>query len=274
MYSNLNIVQYDRGNLGEFTSLLLYNKLIKNDIDVFECSRNLNGFNFQDFDGSFDALMYDPIRPNIDSVSFQRMLFGSSVYECLLNNEPQRARYIFNQMVCIKNDYPFDSVETIYGLPLRRKTYEYPNKTIVTRIHNFDYFDLKETFDQATIYNIHCRPSKRWIFKFLFFYKKHLDHQQNQLRLSKGLQYYWDYNWEINQSFNDSYINLDCYELFKGNPLIFDQSVVPLLQSNFEQNNQILKQYGLDYRDNFISSNDLLSIVSRFFKLGEHNGSS
>ena len=270
MYNNLKIVQYDRGNLGEFTSLLIQG--IDNPVQY---KRKLNGFYFMDFDGSLDALMYDPHRPNIESVAFQRMLFGSSVYECLLNNDYQRARFIFNQMVCIKSDYPNDSIETLYGIPIRRKTYEYPSdKTIVTRIHNFDYFNLTDVFDGATVYNLHCRPSKRWIFKFLFFYKKHLDHEQNALRFANGLEEYWDFNWNTNQRLNDSYINLDCYELFKGNPLIFDQSVTPLLLANFEQNNQILKSFGLDHNDNYVSPNDLLKIVSGLFKLGELNGSS
>jgi len=105
MYEGLTIVQYDRGNMGEFVCLSLYKKIFGTNV-YFEKRKNDLGWSFQNIDGSLDSLLYDYHRDSIDSVTLQEYVFNSSVYENLLAENYSEARKILNAMINYRIDNP------------------------------------------------------------------------------------------------------------------------------------------------------------------------
>jgi len=269
-YKDLKIVQYDRGNMGEFISLMLHSMFYEPVLD--HRRKDLNSYNFMAYDGSLDSLLYDMHR-SAEPVTMQNEMFGTCVYDCMLRGQVDRARSIFAEMTKLRQLHPKIKVDDVFS----RGDYSYsylddmsPNYDCITRIHNFHRISLEDYFPGSTIYSVFCPPEKRWIFKFLYFYKKKLDN--NQERLQRGLREFWDFNWNMNQNYDDRYIMIDCYEIFAGGNLFFDKSLCPVIKRNSESNIDILKKFNLDYRMDYVSSDDLLGIVSSFFQSGDYHG--
>lgn len=268
MYEGLTIVQYDRGNLGEFISLSAYKKIFG--VDVYSERRKNNlGWYFMNIDGSLDSMLYDYHRSYIESVSMQRYLFGSCVYENLLKENYDEARKIFHAMVNYRKNNPDCSPEKLIPFTLPDPDYSYDSSTkVLTRIHNFDDIYLRKAFPGAEIINIYCRPEKRWIFKFLYMHKKHQDSViNNTQRFSQGFNNFWNFNWNKNLDIKYGCHNIDCYDVFLGNTVdYFGPEFNADFADNFNSNKNMLELYGLDYTRDYVSSDELLAIVRNIYK--------
>lgn len=264
IYKDLKIVQYDRGNMGEFISLMLHSMFYEPVLN--HRNIDLNSYNFMPYDGSLDSLLYDTYR-TAESVKIQNDMFGTCVYDCMLESKVEIARKIFCEMSKLRNVYPRERADDLYFKGNYKDAYLDhidPSYDYITRIHNFHGIRIENYFPKSNIYAIFCPPKKRWIFKFLYFYKKSMDN--NRDRLKRGLKDFWDFNWKINQDFDDRYIMIDCYELLTGGNLFFDKSLYPVIKHNSESNLDILRKFNLDYKMDYVSSDDLLDIVSSFFR--------
>lgn len=263
IYKPLKIVQYDRGNMGEFISLMLHSMFYEP--VLHHRNKNLNSYNYMQYDGSLDSLLYDMHRIP-EPVKIQNEMFGTCVYECMLEGQVDRSRRVFSEMVKLRQLYLGEQVDDVYW----RGDYAYsyleniePDYDCITRVHNFHDISIGDYFPESTVYCVFCPPEKRWIFKFLYFYKKRLDN--NQERLRRGLRDFWDFNWNSNQRADSRYIMIDCYELLAGGNLFFDKSLYPVIKHNSESNLDILRKFNLDYKMDYVASDDLLDIVSSFF---------
>lgn len=266
-YENMTIIQYDRGSLGEFICLSLYKKYFGE--SLYDSKRkNGLGWYFQKHDSLLDGLMYDYHRPNIESVNIQRSIFGTCIYEEILAGNYETARNISHAMINYRklnrDTDPTDIL--IFYLPQPDYTYDSSSK-LLTRMHVFDDIDLTQVYPGAEIVNVFCPPEKRWIFKFLFMYKKKLDAKFNMdQRFSDGVDNYWNFNWSRNLTPKDGLINLNCYELFLGNTndLIGAEYSTQLLD-NFAENVSMLEAHNLDYTRDNVSSDELLAIVKNIY---------
>jgi len=262
MYEGLTIVQYDRGNMGEFVCLSLYKKIFGTNV-YFEKRKNDLGWSFQNIDGSLDSLLYDYHRDSIDSVTLQEYVFNSSVYENLLAKNYSEARKILNAMINYRIDNPDCHPEKIDMFNISDPNYSYnPFKRVLTRIHNFDNLDLNIAFPGAEIINVYCRPEKRWIFKFLYMYKKHKDSPEDSIgRFSKGFDKFWEFNWNTNLLPKEGAINIDCYNIFLGKTDYFGSEFDNVFYNNYCENRMMLESYGLDYTRDNVSREELCGII-------------
>ena len=262
-YKNLKIVQYDRGSMGEFISLMLHSTFYEPVLQ--HRKKELNSYNFMPYDGSLDSLLYDTHRV-AESVKIQNRLFGTCAYECMMQGRVEDTRNIFSHMTKLRNVYPQERADDLYFKGGYEDVYlesSEPEYDFITRIHNFHKIKIEEYFPDSTIYSVFCPPEKRWIFKFLYFYKKSLDN--NTERLKRGLIDFWDFNWNINESYSDRYIMIDCYDLLTGSNLFFNETLYPIIKQNSESNLEILREFDLDHRLDNVASDDLLGIASSFF---------
>jgi hypothetical protein len=267
MYEGLTIVQYDRGNLGEFICLSLYKKMFNVDV-YFEKRKNNLGWYFMNIDGSMDALMYDYHRPRIESVTFQKLVFNSCIYEELLAGNIASARNIMNGMINYRLENPDIAPENLELRLLSNPDTSYdPTKKTLTRIHNFDNIDLAAAFPGAEIVNVYCRPEKRWLFKFFFMLKKSEDgFENNSQRLKNGIEEFWNFNWNKNLEYKEGAVNIDAYDIFLGNVVEpFNKDFESIFKENFETNNALIKIYNLDHTRDYVSSDELLNIVKSLY---------
>ena len=266
-YENMTIVQYDRGCMGEFISLALHKKIFGE--DKFTEKRNNNlGWYFMNIDGTIDSFLYDYHRPNIESVVMQRSLFGTCVYEEMKAGNVAEVQRITHAMINFRKHVGNVSPENIVVYELPDPDYSYDStEKVLTRIHNFDNIDLLEFFPGANVINVYSPPEKKWIFKYLFMYKKHKDGVVNQLqRFSEGVDEYWNFNWNKNLSYNSKYTNVNCYEYFLGNTVDpLDSSFASVLKDNYDENVAYLQANGLDYTRNNVGSDELLTIVRNIY---------
>lgn len=271
-YENMTIVQYDRGNMGEFMCLLLYKKIF-GEAKYEEKRPNNLGWYFMNVDGTIDCMLYDYQRPNIESVAMQRAIFGTCVYEEILAGNFVEARKITHAMINYRKLNPNGSPENINAIDLPDPDYSYdPEHKVLTRIHSFDDIDLTKVFPGAHIYNLYAPPEKRWIFKFLYLYKKHRDSVENTLqRLSCGIEEFLEFNWVRNREPRDGLINVNCYDIFLGNTNdIIGSEYSEVLAENFANNKSMLDKFGLDYRRNDVSKEELLPILSQIYSKYEY----
>jgi len=267
MYENMTIVQYDRGSLGEFICLSLYKKYFN--VDLYDSKRQGGlGWFFMRHDLTLDCLLYDYHRPNIESVDLQRAIFGTCVYEEILAKNYEEARKITHAMINYRktnqNTHPGEVIIMDLGDP--DYSYNKENK-ILTRLHVFDDINMSEVFPGAEIVNVYCPPEKRWIFKFLFMYKKHRDSvQNNKQRTINGIDEFWNFNWVRNLEYKEGYNNINVYDMFLGktNDLL-DQNYSSQLLDNFEANKAMLELFNLDYKRNNVTSDELLPIVKNIW---------
>lgn len=267
MYENMTIVQYDRGNLGEFICLSLYKKYFN--VDLYDSKRqNGLGWFFMGRDATLDCFLYDYHRPNVESVKLQRAIFGTCVYEELLAKNYEDARRITHAMINYRKSNPDVPPEQVNMIDLSDPDYSYDSSSkILTRIHIFDDVDMSRAFPGAEIINVYCPPEKRWIFKFLFMYKKHLDSvQNNQQRTSNGVDEFWNFNWVRNLEYKEGLTNINVYDMFigKSNDL-FDSTFTEQLLDNFEANKAMLELFNLDYKRNNVTSDELLPIIRSIY---------
>lgn len=272
MYENMTIVQYDRGNMGEFMCLLLYKKIF-GEAKYEEKRPNNLGWYFMNVDSTVDCLLYDYHRSTVESVNNQRAVFGTCAYEEILAGNYEEARRIMHAMINYRKQHPNTSPEALNVMELPDPDYSYdPDHKVLTRIHAFDPMDLTKVFPGATIYNLYSPPEKRWIFKFLYLYKKHRDSVENTLqRLTNGLDEFWNFNWVRNCEPKDGLINIDCYEIFLGNT---NEHIGPeyadVLAENFENNKSMLERFGLDHTRDNVSSEELLAILTEVYSKYEY----
>ena len=267
MYDNLTIVQYDRGNMGEFMCLLLHKKIF-GEAKYDEKRPNNLGWYFMNVDGTIDCMLYDYQRMNIESVVMQRAVFGTCVYEELLAGNFEDARLITHAMINYRKQYPNGSPENIQIVDLPNPDYSYdPSHKVLTRIHAYDNLDLTKAYPNAKIYNLYSPPEKRWIFKFLYLYKKHRDSVENTLqRLSCGLDEFINFNWVRNLEPKEGLININCYDIFLGKTNdIITSDYKEILIENFETNKSMLDRFGLDYKRNDVSKEELLPILAQIY---------
>jgi len=272
MYENMTIVQYDRGNMGEFMCLLLYKKIF-GEAKFSEKRPNNLGWNFMKIDSTIDGMLYDYHRPNIESVNIQRSIFGTCIYEEILAGNYQDARNITHAMINYRKLNPNIVPEHISIIDLPNPDFSYDNNhKVLTRIHAFDKFDLTKVFPGAQIYNLYSPPEKRWIFKFLYLYKKHRDSVENTLqRLNNGLEEFLDFNWNRNLELKEGLINVNSYDLMLGktNENISDEFNAILLE-NLEENKSMLEKFGLDYTRDNVSKEELLPILTQIYSKYEY----
>lgn len=154
-----------------------------------------------------------------------------------------------------------------YDLPDPDFNYNSSSSRIITRIHIYDDIDLKAAYPGAEIINVYCPPEKRWIFKFLYMYKKHQDTRKNNLeRFKNSIDEFWNFNWSQNLDYKSGLVNINAYDVFIANENdIFDSSFSSIMMSNFARNNSILQQNGLDYTRDNVSSEELLSIIKNVY---------
>lgn len=267
MYEGLTIVQYDRGNLGEFICLSAYKKIFGVDV-YFERRKNNLGWYFMNIDGSLDSMLYDYHRTKVESVTIQKYVFGSCVYENLLSGNYDEARKILHAMINYRKSNPDCAPESLIPFDLPDPDYSYDSsKKVLTRIHNFDNIDLSLAFPGSEIINVYCRPEKRWIFKFLYMYKKHQDSLLNNTqRFSKGFDEFWNYNWSKNLTVKEGAVNIDCYDVFLGNTgSYFGSDFSADFADNFNGNKSMLESYGLDHTRDNVTSDELLAIIKTIY---------
>ena len=266
-YENMTIVQYDRGNMGEFVCLAMHKKIFGEDV-FSERRRNNLGWYFMNIDGALDCLLYDYHRPNVESLRFQKVMFGSCAYECIQDGNFDEARRITHAMINYRKQLPNTSPESVDVLSLDPPDYGYDESyKVLTRIHNFDNLDLTPVYPGAKIVNVYCRPEKRWIFKFLYLYKKHQDAPETLAqRFIGGIDEFWDFNWNINLEPKVGLTNVDCYDIFLGNSSEFGSEYIGIFGENFENNKSMLEAYGLDYTRDNVGSDELLNIVKTIYQ--------
>jgi hypothetical protein len=266
-YENLTIVQYDRGNMGEFVCLSMHKKIFGEDMFT-EKRKNDLGWYFMNIDGTLDCLLYDYHRPRVESVYLQNVVFGKCAYEMILDGEIEEARNTMHAMINYRKLNPNTSPEKIDIENLPAPDYSYdPSQPVLTRIHNFDDLDLAPVFPGANIINIYCPPEKRWIFKFLYLYKKHLDSIETlDQRFKNGVEEFWNFNWTKSLSPKDGLTNVNCYEIFLGNTnSYFGSEYASIFGENFENNKSMLDTYNLDYTRDNVSSEELLEIIRTIY---------
>jgi hypothetical protein len=266
-YENLTIVQYDRGNMGEFVCLSMHKKIFGEDMFT-ERRKNDLGWYFMNIDGALDCLLYDYHRPNVESVRMQKIVFRECAYESILDGRMEDARDIMHAMINYRKLNPNTSPENIDIINLPSPDYSYdPSQKVLTRIHNFDGLDLLPVFPGANIVNIYSPPEKRWIFKFLYLYKKHLDSGETlDQRFINGVEEFWNFNWTKNLIPRDGMTNVNCYKIFLGNTSdYFGTEYVSIFGENFENNKSMLDRYNLDYTRDNVTSEELLSIIRSLY---------
>jgi len=258
----MTIVQYDRGNMGEFVCLAMHKKIFGEDMFTEKRQSDL-GWYFMNIDGSLDCLLYDYHRPFVESVKLQKIVLGSCAYESILDGDFEEARRNMHAMINYRKINPNTPPEKIDIVELPAPDYSYdPTQKVLTRIHNFDNIDIASVFPGAEIINIYCPPEKRWIFKFLYLYKKHQDSTRTiNERFNLGIEEFWNFNWIRNLEPKDGLTNVNCYEVFLGNSIGFGSEYTAIFGENFENNKSMLDRYNLDYTRNNVSSDELLSVV-------------
>jgi hypothetical protein len=266
-YENMTIVQYDRGNMGEFVCLAMHKNIYGEDMFT-EKRKNDLGWYFMNIDGAFDCLLYDYHRPKVESVYLQKVVFGSCAYESILDGNIDEARETMHAMINYRKTFPKTSPDMIDILDIPEPDFSYdPNHKVLTRIHNFDGLDLVPVFPGAKIVNVYCRPEKRWIFKFLYLYKKHLDSTDSlKDRFKNGVEDFWNFNWVRNLEPKKGLINVDCYNIFLGKVGgIFGDEFTNIFSENFNNNKSMLDRYSLDYKRDNVTSDELLSVIRSIY---------
>ena len=219
-------------------------------------------------DGTLDSFLYDYHRPNIESVNLQRSIFGTCVYEEMKAGNVDEVQRLTHAMINYRKQSGYIQPEHVPIFDVSDPDYTYDGtKKTLTRIHNFDNMDMLQFFPGATVINVYSPPEKRWIFKYLFMYKKHQDNRVNQLqRFSSGVDEYWNYIWNVNQSFNPKYTNVNAYEYLLGNfGDLLDSSFVDIFRNNYDNNISFLEENGLDHTRDNVSSDELLPIIRNMY---------
>ena len=291
-FSGLTILSYDRGQMGEFFTILLQHKLYNDNIDTdfinkFK-SKYAHSFNAWAIDKTFNCII-DTDFHFIKNVTkdFQRDVFGKEVYNMIQDKEYELARSSLIKMLNLNDffngDYRMFCEMTFtkdYKNILNLLTDDYSSyNAVVTRSHNRINLDFTECFTGCTHINFYTEEKYKGIFRALYYFKK------IERMFSKDIHAYWNINsienfiekyewiWEAPTGPIKNAININVYDILVGKlypeEFMIDDNTKDIIIKNNKVNINLLNNVGIDLNKGITKSellNKLLPICEELIK--------
>ena len=292
-FTNLTILTYDRGMMGEFFALLLYLREYKSFTydDLFNKLKNKDSYSFKswELDKTFNCLVDNSMLfINSSTIRFMQTVFKKNVYDMILDKEYNLAKSSFLKMInlhiILQGDYDSVSNKNIENKILNILTDDaveiYPN--IITRSHNYNQIDFTECFKGCEHINFYADEYERNIFIVLYFYKKipfMFGNYDNKTR-------YWDIDKrDLNTPFEFVYsrgsskienaCNINVFDILSGKlypeRFIVDDDTILKINDNNRKNIEILNSMGIDINDRLTKQQLYSKIKVIFDKQYEKN---
>ena len=292
-FTNLTILTYDRGMMGEFFALLLYLREYKSFTydDLFNKLKNKDSYSFKswELDKTFNCVVDNSMLfINSSTIRFMQTVFKKNVYDMILDKEYNLAKSSFLKMinlhVLLQGDYDSFSNKNIENKILNILTDDaveiYPG--IITRSHNYNQIDFTECFKGCEHINFYADEYERNIFIALYFYKKipfMFGNYDNKTR-------YWDIDKrDLNTPFEFVYsrgsskienaCNINVFDILSGKlypeRFIVDDDTILKINDNNRKNIEILNSMEIDINDRLTKQQLYSKIKVIFDKQYEKN---
>jgi hypothetical protein len=292
-FTNLTILTYDRGMMGEFFALLLYLREYKSFTydDLFNKLKNKDSYSFKswELDKTFNCIVdNDMLFINSPIMGFMKDIFKENVYNIILNKKYGDAKSAFLKMinlhVTLQGDHTILTNKNMRDKIINLLTDDAvdTHSTIITRSHNYNQIDFTECFKGCEHINFYADEYERNIFIALYFYKKipfMFGNYDNKTR-------YWDIDKrDLNTPFEFVYsrgsskienaCNINVFDILSGKlypeRFIVDDDAILKINDNNRKNIEILNSMGIDINDRLTKQQLYSKIKVIFDKQYEKN---